>query len=174
MNKNALLAIAAQFSAYDVRFSEDGDRFEIINPYGKESIFVADEGKEAYTAYYVGFSCFHIHPYTAEHVITCVRDILEGKRSVIEFYKNGRVAMSTDIDTREMREVTCETLAARMGCNGESQMRFYADYADSFKIRIWGEDTDVDAIFIRDKQGNAGIQIMGTSAIRFETKKRRR
>ena len=174
MNKKELFAIAAHFSAYEVRFSEKGDRFAIINPYGKESIVVADEGKEPYTAYYVGFSCFHAHPCFAEHVITFVCDIMEGKRSVIEFYKNGHVTMSTDIDTREMREVTCETLAARMGCNGESQMRFYANYADTFKIRIWGEDADIDAIFIRDKQGNAGIQIMGTSARRFETKKRRR
>ncbi len=159
IKKPELLKIAAQFSAYDVQFSDTEKSFEIINPFGKDPIVVVyHEMKEPDTSYIVCFSCYHVHLETVDEVIAQVRDILEDKKGVIEFYRSGHIAMSTDLDTQDLRELTCEALAVRMGVNGDSQMSFYTNYADSFKIRGWGKDADVDASFVKDAQGNVSIQ----------------
>ena len=97
MKKQHLFDIAAQFSAYDVRIC-DGEEFEIVNPYGKDSIFVGDEGIEPDTAYIVGFSYYHMHPCVAEQVFAWVRDILEGRQLALTFFKEDRWAGSIMIE----------------------------------------------------------------------------
>ena len=87
MKRQELRNIAAQFSSYDVKYSDTEERFEIINPYGKDTLFVADEGIEPDTAYVVEFSYHHMHPVIAEQLIAHVRDILEGRLFVIAFFK---------------------------------------------------------------------------------------
>ena len=54
MIRNELLSIAEHFSAYDVRFSDEEDGFDIVNPFGKDPIrvYVEDDPREPYT---VGF-----------------------------------------------------------------------------------------------------------------------
>ena len=167
MARKELLDIAAHFSACDVRFSDERERFDIINPFGKDPISVVyHEMKEPDTSYIVCFSCWHIHLETVNEVVAYVRDILEGRCGIIEFYNNGHIAMSTELDTQDLRELTYETLAKRMGVNGESRMRLYANhYADTLKVRGWGKDADFDARFIKDEQGNVSIQMTEVTTI---------
>ena len=165
MKRQELLAIAAQFSSYDVRFSEDGERFEIINPYeGKDPIMVADEGREPYTAYVVEFSYHHMHPVIAEQLIAHVRDILEGGQFVIAFFKEGHWVGSTTLEEQQLRELTYEALAKDMGWDGITKPPYgypvrLIDKADSFIIRGWGKGTDLDGRFTTDEQGNVSIQV---------------
>ncbi len=165
MNREELLAIAAQFSGYDVRFSDTGEGFEIINPYeGKDPIIVADEGIGADTAYIVAFSYYHMHPVMAEQLIAHVRDILEGRLFVLAFFKEGRWAGSTTLAEQQLRELTYEALAKRMDWDGITKppcgdpVRLI-DKADSFIIRGWGKDADLDGRLITDEQGNVTVQI---------------
>jgi len=164
MKRQELLAIAAQFSAYDVRIC-DGEVFEILNPYGKDSIFIGDEGIEPDTAYIVGFSYYHMHPVIAEQLLAHVRDILEGRLFVIAFFKEGRWAGSTTLEKQQVHELTYEALAKRMGWDGITPLPISGalvkliDKADSFIVRGWGKDTDLDGKFIQDEQGNVSIQV---------------
>jgi hypothetical protein len=165
MKKQNLLDIAAQFSAYDVKPSDTQEVFEIVNPYGKDSIFVGDEGIEPDTAYIVGFSYYHEHPYLADHVIEAVRDILEGRQFVIAFFKEGHWVGSTTWEEQQLRELTYEALAKDMGWDGITPLPISGalvkliDKADSFIVRGWGKDTDLDGKFIQDEQGNVSIQV---------------
>lgn len=165
MKRQELLAIAAQFSSYDVKYSDTEERFEIINPYeGKDPIMVADEGIEPDTAYIVGFSYYHEHPYLAEHVIEAVRDILEGRQFVIAFFKEGHWVGSTTWEEQQLRELTYEALAKDMGWDGITKPPYgypvrLIDKADSFIIRGWEKGTDLDGRFTTDEQGNVSIQV---------------
>jgi hypothetical protein len=165
MKRQELLAIAAQFSAYDVKPSDTQEVFEIVNPYGKDSIFIGDEGIEPDTAYIVGFSYYHEHPYLAEHVIEAVRDILEDRQLALTFFKEDRWAGSIMIEKQQVHELTYEALAKRMGWDGITPLPISGalvkliDKADSFIIRGWGKDTDLDGKFIQDEQGNVSIQV---------------
>lgn len=164
MKKQNLLDIAAQFSAYDVRYC-DTEVFEILNPYGKDSIFVGDEGIESDTAYIVGFSYYHQHPCVAEQVIEAVRDILEDRQLALTFFKEDRWVGSIMIEKQQVPELTYEALAKRMGWDGITPLPFSGalvkliDKADSFIVRGWEKDTDLDGKFIQDAQGNVSIQV---------------
>ena len=106
MKRQELRNIVAQFSAYEVKVSDTEERFEIVNPYGKDPITVVyHEMKEPDTSYIVAFGCIHhVHLETVDEVIASVRDILEGKTGVIEFYKNGRITMGTELDTQDLSQ----------------------------------------------------------------------
>ena len=162
MKRQELRNIAAHFSSYDMKYSDTEERFEMINPYGKDALFVADEGIEPDTAYVVGFSHYHMHPYLAEHVIAWVRDILEGRQLVITFFKDGRWAGSAMLEEQQTHELTYEALAKRMGWDGITKPPYgdpvrLIDKADSLIVRGWGKDADFDARFIKDEQGNVSI-----------------
>ena len=154
MKRKELLAIVEQFSEYDVRFSDAGESFEIINPFGKEPIRVFVEN-DPQTPYMVCFSFQHRHLATTDEAIAYTGDILGGNVFAIEFFKDGRNRFGCDLNAQELRDLSYTALAQRMGCYGDTKL---IDYADSFKVRGWGEDTDFDAVFVTDEQGYMTIQ----------------
>lgn len=159
MRKNELYRIAEHFSAYEVRFSDDGDSLQIINPFGKDAILVECDG-EAYIVCVTAH--FHIHLEPVEQVVAYVRNILEGKRVIIEFYKDGNWSMSADLKSQELRELSYTSLSQRMHMVRDGKVVPYGDLlieaADSFHVRGWAQDVDFDAVFVRDGQGNVTIQ----------------
>ena len=164
MKRQELRNIAAQFSSYDVKYSDTEERFEIINPYGKDTLFVADEGIEPDTAYVVEFSYHHMHPVIAEQLIAHVRDILEGRLFVIAFFKEGHWVGSTTLEEQQLRELTYEALAKDMGWDGITKPPYgnpvrLIDKADSFIIQGWGKDADFNGKFTTDEQGNVSTQV---------------
>ena len=161
IRRQDLLRIAEQFAAYDVQFSDEKESFEILNPFGKDSILVESEGDTPDSSYIVCYSFFHIHLETVEQVVAYVRDILEGRRVIIEFCKDGNWSMRADLDPQELRELSYAGLAKRLGCDGTPESyrpQQLVDFADSFHVRGWAQDADFDAVLVRDEQGNVTIQ----------------
>ncbi len=164
MKRKELYAIAEQFAAYDVRFSDEKESFEILNPHGKDAVLVESEGGLQSEPYIVCYSFFHIHLERAEEVIAYVRDILEGRRLVIGFFKDGRWSMSADLDEQAQPDLSYTGLSKRMNMGKYGSDRPYGDHrelieaADSFCVRGWAQDVDFDAVFVRDEQGNVTIQ----------------
>ena len=154
MKRQELLAISAHFSGYDVRFSENGESFEIIHPYGKESIAVYMENAPHTEPYMVCFSFQHRHLDTAGEVIAYVNDIISGNVLAIEFFKDGRNCVGGDLDAKEVRELP-QGIPERF--LGQGQIKLF-DIADSFRVRGWAQDADFDAKLLRDAQGNVSIQ----------------
>ena len=147
--RTELLSIAEQFSEYDVQFSNTGESFDIINPFGKDSIRVCMEN-DVHEPYMVCFSFQHRHLATADEVIAYVSDIIGGNVFAIEFFKDGRKRFGGDLDAQEVRELSYDMLARFLGCFGASEL---IDVADSFKVRGWAQDGDFDAKFITGEMG---------------------
>ena len=152
--RKELFAIAAQFSSYDVRCTEDGNRLDIINPFGKDPIRIHVEN-DPDTPYMVCFSFQHRHLATIDEVIAYASDIIGGNVFAIEFFKDGRNFMGSDLDAKEVRELP-QGIPERF--LGQGQIKLF-DVADSFKVRGWGKGADLDGRFIKDEQGNVRIQI---------------
>ena len=159
MNRQELLAIAELFSAYNVQFSTGGERFDIINPFGKDSISVYIEN-DSDTPYTVCFSFNHVHLETPEQVIAYVNDIIGGNVFVIGLFKDGRQRMGGNLDKEEMRALSYDTLARFVRSFHDIKL---IDVVDSFKVRGWMQNADFDAKFGTDKIGNVSIQIIKTS-----------
>lgn len=164
MKRKELYAIAEQFAAYDVHFIDGKDSFEIKNPHGKDAVLVESEGVLQSEPYVVCYSFFHIHLETVEQVIAYVRDILEGRRLVIGFFKDGRWSMSADLDEQEMSDLSYTGLSKRMSMGKYSSDMPYGDHrelieaADAFCVRGWAQDADFDAVFVTDAQGVVTVQ----------------
>ena len=166
MERKELLAIAEQFAAYDVRIDDEKECFEILNPFHKDSILVESEGVFQSGPYIVCYSFFHIPLETVGQVVAYVHDILEGRRVIIEFCKNGNWSMRADLDPQELRELSYTRLAKRLGCDGSPESyrpSRLIDFADSFCVRGWAQDADFDAVLVGDEQGNVTIQINSAS-----------
>ena len=164
MKRKELLAIAEQFAAYEVQFSDEKESFDIINPFGKDPILVECEVEDPDPAYIVCFSFFHTHLDEVEQVIAYVRDIVEGKRLVIGFFKDGRWSMSADLDEQEQLDLSYTGLSKRMHMGPYSMGWPYDNHeelievTDSFCVRGWAQNTDFDAKFVLDEHGNVTIQ----------------
>lgn len=153
--RTELLSIAKHFCAYNVQFSDNGESFDIINPFGKDPIRVCVEN-DTREPYMVCFSFQHRHLATSDEVITYVGDIIGGNVFAIEFFKDGRKRFGGDLDAQEVCELSYDMPARFLGCFGASKL---IDVADSFKVRGWAQDGDFDAKFITDEMGNVTIQI---------------
>lgn len=153
--KPALYVVARYFLAFDPDFSDDGNCFEIKSPFGKDAILVQHDEEE----YTVCYSRHHVHLETAKQAEAYVCDIMAGRRTIIEFYKDGRLCMSADLSAQELCELSYASLSQRMGFGkNEFMPGELIDFADSFKIRGWAQDADFDATFIADVQGNVTVQ----------------
>ena len=154
--RKELLAIAAHFSAYDVRCSEDGGRLDIINPFGKDPIRIHVEN-DPHTPYMVCFSFQHRHLATVDEVVAYASDIMNGNVFAIEFFKDGYRRFGGDLDAQEVRELSYDRLAQFLGCFGASRL---IDVVDSCKVRGWSRDADFDATFVEDEQGNVTLHTL--------------
>ncbi len=158
MMRNELLTVAEYFSANDVRFSDEGDSLDILNPFGKDPIRVYVEDIP-HTPYTVCFSFQHRHLATVDEVVTYAGDIMSGNVFAIEFFKDGYKRFGGDLDAQEVRELSYDRLAQFLGCFGASRL---IDVVDSCKVRGWARDADFDATFVEDEQGDVTVQIMDT------------
>lgn len=167
MQRKELLEIAEQFSAYDVRFSDKREGFDIVNPFGKDPIHVECEGELLSAPYIVWCSVYHVHLETEDQVIKFVSDIIEGRTLIISLFKDDHLCMSADLDSQELRDLSYTMLSKHFGFDGRltpyGTRGKLIDRADSFKIRGWAQDADFEAKFITDEQGNVSIQVIRES-----------
>ena len=160
MKRKELLAIAEHFSAYDVQFSDNGENFDIINPFGKDPISVYVES-DPQTPYMVCFSFNHVHLETPDQVIAYVDDIICGNQFTIGFFKDGRQRIGGNLNAQEVRAISYNMLTLFVHCFRDVKL---IDVADSIKVRGWTQDGDFDATFGTDEMGNVSIQIVEVSA----------
>lgn len=160
MKREELLAIAEHFSEFDVQFSDTEERFDIINPFGKDPIYVCVDN-DPRTPYMVCFSFNHVHLETPEQVIAYVGDIIGGNQFTIGFFKNGRQRIGGNLNAEEVRAISYNVLTLFLRSFPDLKL---IDIADSIKVRGWAQDGDFDATFGVDEMGNVSIQIIEVSA----------
>ena len=156
MIKNNLAVIAARFSDHVTRFSEGNTVLEIINPFGNENIKVEYVPDDEWTPYILYFSFQHWHMADEEDIIENINDIIDGKMLSIEFFKDGKRCFGGDIEVQDLKELSYESLE-----NIFSVFRIkIIAVADSFKVRGWKANTDFDAVFNVDGNGEISIKIL--------------
>ena len=154
MKRKELLAIAEHFSEYNVQFSNDGEHFDVINPFGKGPISVHIENDSG-ISYMVCFSFQHLHLETPDQVIAYVDNIIGGNVFAIGFFKDGRKCIAGDLDAQEVCAISYDMLTRFVCCFRDIRL---IDVVDSFKVRGWMQDVDFDAKFIMDEQRNVTVQ----------------
>ena len=128
---------------YRVDVSDNG-LFAVIynpfcqNPLSEDSIFVAYEEDE----YTVCFSFQHVHVQYPEDAENWIEEVMSEERLPIEFFKDGRRVMGGDIKATALRKLTYESLKVYFR-NEE-----LCGLADSFKIRSWSGEKNLDAEFV--------------------------
>lgn len=159
MKRKELLAIAERFPTHDVQFSNGGEHFDIINPFGKDSISVYIEN-DSNTPYMVCFSFNHVHLETPDQVIAYVNDIISGNVFAIGFFKDGRQRIGGNLDAEDVCALSYDTLARFVHSFRDIKL---IDVVDSLKVRGWMPDACFDAKFIMDEEGNVSVQRMNIS-----------
>jgi len=157
MKRKELLAIAEHFSVYNVQFSDNRERFDIINPFGKDPIYVCVEN-DLDTPYTVCFSFNHLHLETPEQVIAYIGDIIGGNQFTIGFFKNGRQLVGGNLNAEEVHAISYNMLTLFTHCFRD--VKQLIDVVDSIKVRGWAQYADFDARFGTDEMGNVSIQIV--------------
>lgn len=156
MFRNHLSDIAAYFSAYAVRFSEDESILEIINPFDNENIKIEYVPEDEWTPYILYFSFQHWHLNDEENIIEIIRDIIDGKLLSIEFFKGDQRCFGGDVEAQDLQELSYEALE---NCFGDFPISII-NMADSFKVRGWKADTNFDAVFDVGSHGEIVIKIL--------------
>ena len=126
MKKDRFDLLTKQFSAYEMEFSKDGDLVEIINPFGCENIRVEYIPDDDFTPYIVYFAFQHCHMCDVEDIVEYIRDLIEGNRFSIEFFKNGVRYFGGDIAAEELKDFV---YAIETGCDKETPIEIYKDRA---------------------------------------------
>ena len=156
MWSNNLADIAAHFSEYAARFSEDESVLEIVNPFGNENIKIEYVPEDEWTPYILYFSFQHWHLNDEENIIEIIRDIIDGKLLSIEFFKNDKRRFGGDIEIQDLQDLSYEALE-----NYFSDLQInIIDVADTFKVRGWKADVNFDAAFDVDSHGEIVIKIL--------------
>ena len=150
--------LTKHFSAYEMKFSKNGNLLEIINPFCLENIRVEYIPTDDFTPYVVSFAFQHCHMCDEEDIADYMNDIIDGKVFSIEFFNKGTRCFGGDITAAELDSLTYETLTKYIESWGISNL---LDYADSFKLRGWHSNYNFDAELITDENGLPGIKKLG-------------
>ena len=137
-----------------MEFSKDGDLVEIINPFGCENIRVEYIPDDDFTPYIVYFAFQHCHMCDVEDIVEYIRDLIEGNRFSIEFFKNGARYFGGDIAAEDLKDLSYEILEQYSGYYGLHKLK---DLVDSFKLRGWNPKDNFDAVFIISDNGSVEI-----------------
>lgn len=150
--------LTKHFSSYEIKFSKDGSLVEIINPFYNENVKVEYIPDDDFTPYIVYFAFQHCHMCDEEDIVEYINDIIDGNVFSIEFFNNGARCFGGDITAAELNDLSYETLARYMESLGVAKM---IDYANSFKLRGWHSNYNLDAVFAIDESGSATIKKLG-------------
>ena len=143
-----------QYSAYEIKSSQDGNALKIVNPFGGESIIVEYVPDDEYTPYIVYFAFQHCHMNDEENILEYINDIIAGKIFSIEFFNQGNLCFGGDITIEDLQHLSYDFLVNHWG------FPELLDRADAFKVRGWRCSDNLDAIFVADENGQKAIQIL--------------
>jgi hypothetical protein len=145
--------LSAYTDKYRVDISEDTESAVIYNSTGDNVIFVDYEGDE----YTVAFSFQHTHLDKAEEAVEWIDEIMSDTRFPIEFFANGKNVFGGDIMSYIIENLTYETLNEHFRVFDGRELH---ETADSFKIRSWSGEKDIDAEIVSE---NGNIYIKKTN-----------
>lgn len=141
-NTEGKMAFLAKYAEkYRVDVSDDGLAAVIYNPAGKEAISVVYEIDE----YTVCFSLQHIHVQYPKDAEEWIDDVMSETLLPIGFYKDGKIVMGSHIKSSALRKLSYEKLREKFRFFDGGEL---CDGADSFKVRSWSGEKDLDAEFV--------------------------
>jgi hypothetical protein len=140
-NSECKIAFLAKYTEkYHVDISDNGESAVIYNPVGEEHILFSYCGDE----YTISFSFQHIHSYDRKDAESWIDDVVSDELLAIEFYKDEGVVMTAQIHPSAIRKLTYESLRAEFH-HGNRELY---EFSDSFKVRSWSGEKDLDAQFV--------------------------
>lgn len=155
MKNERLLFLSHHFASYEIQFSKDGDFAEIKNPSHAENIKVEYVPDDDFTPYIVYFAFQHCHMCDEEDVLEYINEVMSENKFSIEFFCNETRRFGTDINAKELSELSYETLEKEIGYWGITKLK---DVANVFKVRGWNAEKSFDARFALDEGGNVIIE----------------
>ena len=150
MNENRLIFLKESFSGFELRFSDNFSKADIINPNWNENITVYDDEYE----FTVCFSFQHCHFEDKENVIEWIREVIDGNKLAIEFFNKEQCHFGSEIEVTALQDLTYEKLEQFTGYYGLTKL---LDVADSFKVRGWDSKNNFDFMFFRESNGTIAI-----------------
>lgn len=154
MAENRLAFLMNAFPDYKVHISDDGLHAVIFNPFYGENVNV-DFYEDDYTPFIACFSFQHRHFTDEEDVIDWTNKIISGRRSAIEFFKDGKNRFGGDIEEEKLDNISYEELEQYAGYYGTTKL---IDIVDSFKVRGRNTESNFDAVLVLEKDGTVAIE----------------
>ena len=155
MTDNKLIFLKSAFSEYDIQFSGDFTQAILVNPFYEENVTVYYYDDDDFTPFCVCFSFQHCHLRDQEDVIEWINQIIAGSKFAIEFFKNGQNCFGSEIDSKELLDLSYEKLEQFTGYYGLTRL---LSIVDTFKIRGWNNQHNFDATFVCEDNGHILIK----------------
>ena len=150
MKENRLMFLQGSFPNFELCFSNDFYKADIVNPNWDENITVYDEEYE----FIVCFSYQHCHFENEEDVVAWIREIIACNKFAIEFFNKEKRYCGTEIDWKELKDLSYEMLETITGYYGVAKLW---SLADTFKVRGWDQRYNFDAMIVH--QADIGTTI---------------
>ena len=158
MKNDKLSFLLKYFSSYEIRFTEDGDFAEIINPFYTENVKVEYIADDDFNPFIVYFAFQHCHMCDEEDIVEYINEIVNENKFSIEFFKNGKRRFGSDITAQELERLSYEKLEQHTGYWGITKLK---QMADAFKVRGWNPNRNFDAVFVINNGESVTIQKIG-------------
>ncbi|MBR2965362.1 MAG: hypothetical protein IKC34_02295 [Clostridia bacterium] len=154
MSKNNYTFLTNHFSSCEIVYREYNDSVEIVNPFGKDNIFVDFDAFDP-TPFTIMFSFQHRHINDEKGVVEYISTIMNESVFAIEFFKGGERRFGGDITAQELEDLSYEKLEQKTGYYGSTKL---IDCADMFKVRGWSGKNSFDAMFVVGESGKVDIK----------------
>lgn len=154
MYQNKLNFIKEAFPQHEVIFSEDFTCATIINPIYDENLNIYYDECDELTPFTVCFSFQHRH-LTEFDVVKWCSDIISEQLFVIEFFKDNQRRFGGEITVDKLADLSYLNLEQFTGYYGSTKL---FECADTFKIRGWNNELNLDAEFILTNNGEILIK----------------
>ncbi|MDD5924196.1 MAG: hypothetical protein PUC88_05350 [Clostridia bacterium] len=145
MADHKLIFLKNAFSKYDVQFSEGFTKATIVNPFYDQNITVYYDEDDDFTPFCVSFSFQHCHLIDEEDVVEWINSIIAGNKFAIEFFNNGQQCFGSEIESKELLDLSYEKLEQFTGYYGSTKL---LSIVDTFKVRGWNNQHNFDATFV--------------------------
>ncbi len=155
MSDNKLEFLKSAFPKYDIQFSEDFTKATLLNLFYDENITIYFYEDDDFTPFCVCFSFQHCHLTEKADVVEWMEQIITGRKVAIEFFKNGQRRFGSEIESKELLDLTYEKLEQFTGYYGLTKL---LSIVDTFKVRAWNNRHNFDAAFVREDNGHILIR----------------
>ena len=147
----------SNISSRDLNLSNRANTLFFVVLIYEENITVYYYDDDDFTPFCVCFSFQHCHLKDQEAVIEWINQIIAGEKFAIEFFKNGQNCFGSEIDSKELLDLSYEKLEQFTGFYGLTKL---LSTVDTFKVRGWNNQHNFDASFVCEDNGHILIEIL--------------